>query len=577
MLTTWSPFFVAMLAGCGPSTAPNIKLVVEGVPPLRGLTEISVEVEGFTAEQIDFYIDSEAGEPLHFDVEAPFSWSLDTQSIADGEHIVVAVARSGELSLSARSTIKIRNRPNVVVVFVDDLDELQSPFLEAMPHTLERLAEAGLRFTQSFAPSPVCTPARAIALTGRYPHNTGVFDFTPPDGGHEVFRNTQEHDTIATRLQDGGYRNAYLGKYIYFAGDDDPTHVPPGWDEWFVVVRNQDAGFDYDANHNGQLVTYGSAPEDYQTDVLSGLARDFIVSTESDDDQPFMLFLAPAAPHVPLPPAPRHADHPWVDADLAAWPNFNEPDVSDKPTWLRDGMAELSLGHVYFNANDYRDRMGSLMALDDLIGDLFEELESTGELEQTVVFFASDNGYNFGAHRQMGKTVPYEESIRVPLFVAGRDIPVGTDARMVSHADFAPTILDLAGLPHHDLDGYSLVPLFSDDPTSWRTEQLLEYNSTGGGARGDHHTLQDVLDAMASGQTRVLVPSYRALRTENELFVEWYRGNVHEYELYDLAADPYQLDNLLATPAGELANAATTVALGARLAELMSCSGPSCR
>lgn len=565
------------VAGCyGSSQAPELQLTVDMAAPVRGSVVLTANPTGFVPVSVDFYLEAAHGTPAHTDVEAPFTWSLDTEGLEDGSHVVLAVASDGSDAVVGQTTLEVRNRPNIVIVYVDDLDGLQSPFLEAMPNTLALLAEQGLRFTRSFAPSPVCTPARAMTLTGRYPHNTGVFDITPPDGGHPPFAATQEDDTVATRLREAGYRNAFLGKYIAFY-NADPSHVPPGWDEWFAVYGNKYEGFNYDASHNGTVVSYGDAPEDYQTDVLSDLALEFIDSTEADDDQPFMIFLAPAAPHIPMPPAPRHQNHPWASGEIAPWPSFDEPDVSDKPMWIQDGMEPLGFGNAIVNILDYRDRMGSLMAVDDMIGALMQRLADTDELAQTVFFFASDNGYNLGAHRLLGKGVPYEEAVRVPLFVAGRDVRVGTEARMVNHTDIVPTFLDLAGAPHDDLDGYSMVPLFEGVAMPWREDQIFEFNGTFGGPRGSQDTYQDVLDTITSGVARIPVPSYRALRTQNQLYVQWYRGDVHEYELYDLMMDPFQLDNLLGTPEGAVQHADAVAVLQARLEALMVCSGPSCR
>lgn len=555
---------------------PGLLSVTADMPsPVRGVVTFRARPQNVAPTRVDFFLDSPDGPPVHSDERQPFTWTVDTETMAEGDHVVFAVAHAGETSVDDDLAFAVRNQPNIVFVFIDDLDELQSPYLEAMPNTLAEIADRGLRFTRAFAPTPLCDPGRAIALTGRYAHNTGVYDLTPPDGGHEPFRAGPEGDTVATALKTAGYRTAFLGKYL--GTDQDAAYVPPGWDEWFSILTNKYVGYDYDVSHNGERVSYGSAPEDYQTDVLSGIAADFIEASELEDDRPFFLMVAPAAPHVPIPPAPRHTDHPWVEADLPWWPSYDELDVSDKVTWLRDGVASFTLGVAVFNVVDYRRRMGALMAIDDMIGALVDVLEATGELENTVFFVSSDNGYNLGAHRLVGKQGPYEESVRIPLLVAGRDVRVGTETRMVNQTDFAPTFLDLAGVPHEDRDGHSLVPLLRGEPAPWRADQVFEYNATWGGQYGVCDTLDDVLAEIEGGNTRVMVPSYRALRTEDVLYVEWYRGAVHEYELFDLTSDPFQLENLLATDEGMQAHAATVATLQARLDALVTCAGEGCR
>ena len=166
---------------------------------------------------------------------------------------------------------------------------------------------------------------------------------------------------------------------------------------------------------------------------------------------------------------------------------------------------------------------------------------------------------------------------------AGRDVRAGVESRMVNQTDFAPTFLDLAGLEHGDLDGYSLVPLLGADAgvedgrIDWRSDQLLEYNGTWGGHLGLYDTFEDVRRALDRGERRMPVPSYRAIRTETKLYVRWYRGEEHEYELYDLEEDPHQLENLLGNEAGLYEYAAEAATLEARLRELEVCAGAGCR
>jgi arylsulfatase A-like enzyme len=178
---------------------------------------------------------------------------------------------------------------------------------------------------------------------------------------------------------------------------------------------------------------------------------------------------------------------------------------------------------------------------------------------------------------------PYEESSRVPFVVAGPGVRTGTDERFVLNNDLAPTLLDLAGLPTDDLDGRSLAPLFGSDDVTWRDDLLIQYHGT------YHplipvHTLEDVqrlvpdrANVPPDEHQLAFVPTYRALRNERWLYVEWYAGDEHEYELYDLRADPFQLTNVLASPAGQQEHESTREMLQTRLEELASCSGRSCR
>ncbi len=223
--------------------------------------------------------------------------------------------------------------------------------------------------------------------------------------------------------------------------------------------------------------------------------------------------------------------------------------------------------------------MGSLYAFDEMVRGIVETLGSIGELDNTYLVFTSDNGYNLGAHRLIGKQAPYDESMRVPLVIAGPGIEHGTDGHMIAHIGLAPTFLELAGVSiPPDVDGQSLVPLLhGEEPASWRTDLLGQY--AGPGVDG-----QDGIAAEAVGKATAVyldIPPWSGLRTARYLYVRWYdldrSPQVHEHELYDLNADPYQLTNLLATPAGKVQNAALVADLDTRLNELATCSGATCR
>jgi arylsulfatase A-like enzyme len=472
------------------------------------------------------------------------------------------------------STERSADQPNFVIVLLDDLDELVTPYWDALPKTRRLLAERGRTFSHAFAPTPTCCPARANTLTGRYSHNTGVVDNSAPDGGFRTFAGQAENDTVATRLQDAGYRTGFFGKYLNGYPDGEPEYVAPGWDEWFAFTAGFYDGYSYDVNHDGSIESYGEEPVDYQTDVLARQARDFVADV-ADDPRPFFLVVAPTAPHYPLPPARRHVDHPWTDAVAPRLPNFDEADVSDKSTWLREGVPRLDYGRLIFNDEDHRNRMGSLLAIDDMVAGLFEELEHRGERARTYVVLVSDNGVELGSHRLIGKATPYETSLRVPLVIAGPRVRAGVEDRFVLQIDLAPTILELAtGDTVDSMDGASILPLLEDRAEHWRTDFLAEFDNTE--FRSSLQTLSEVEVFIATGRITP-APTFRALRTEDYLFVRWYRTPPHEYELYDMAADPYQEQNLLATAAGAREWADVTDELEARLDELASCAAASCR
>jgi arylsulfatase A-like enzyme len=479
-------------------------------------------------------------------------------------------------------------RPNIVFILADDLDARISPFWDVMTLTRERLKNRGMTFSRAYTPTSICCAARAAILSGQYGWNTGVLTNGGELGGWDVFRNGgAEARAFPVALKNAGYRTVLIGKYLNGYDLEGTTTqpvlppVPPGWTEWYSPVDRAQAsytGYGYAMNENGTLVRYGSAPQDYFTDVVSRKAVKFIQDSDRiNDAAPLFMYVAPTAPHLPIPPAPRHANHPYVNALSPRVPNYDEPDVSDKPLWLTRTAQERSQKVATQNDEDYRKRMGSLYALDEMVASILDALAAAGELENTYVIFTSDNGYNLGAHRLIHKMAPYEESIQVPLVIAGPGIPAGaTQDAFALHVDFAPTFLQLAGLPASPLhDGKSLVPLLGGSvPAGWRTDFPGRYEG-GAAANGIGAELPDAVFSLGLA---VDLPSYRFVRNTRYLYVQWYDPEAPDiaHELYDLQRDPWQLDNLLATPAGRITYRTLADQMAARLATLTTCGGAGC-
>ncbi len=464
--------------------------------------------------------------------------------------VLLAVILNGS-SENTLSETAGADRPNIIFILTDDLDAQSMAF---MPKLKTLLSDQGVSFSNFFVSFSLCCPSRATILRGQYGHNTQILANGPPDGGFEKFRSLgHENSTIATWLQEAGYRTVLLGKYLNGYPDrGNPTYVPPGWSEWYGVLRGH--YFNYQINENGRIVSYGSRPQDYETDVLARKTIDFIQRT-AKEGKPFFVYLAPFAPHSPATPAPRHQDlFPNVKAPRT--PNFNEEDVSDKPAYIRNRppLTEKEIAKI---DEQHRKRLQSLQAVDEAIEALIEALEAVGQLDNTYIFFTTDNGFHLGNHRlATGKVAPYEEDIRVPLIVRGPGVPAGrTVEHLTGNVDLAPTWAELAGVKAPDfVDGRSLVPLLGSNPPSadnLRQAFLLENGN---------------LDRRSQG---LAIPPYRAIRTEDYLYVEY---NTGERELYDLNKDPYQLQNLSATADPNLLKQ-----LSSRLAELRSCAAASCR
>ena len=474
------------------------------------------------------------------------------------------------------------SRPNILFVLTDDLDAKLGT-LQYMPHLQQLMVSQGLMFNDFLIDTPLCCPSRSSFLRGQYVHNHQVYTNGPPLGGFDQFYQLQrENSTLATWLQQAGYRTALFGKYLNgYPYSDNRGYIPPGWTDWLSPVKGSPyKEFNYTLNDNGKFENHGQGQNDYMTDVLSQKADDFIRASASDS-RPFFLYLATYAPHEPAVPSPRDAN---LFANLTAprTPSFNEPDVSDKPPAMR-GDPLLTGAQIANLDQLYRDRVRSMQTVDEMLARLITTLQQTGQLDNTYIIFTSDNGYHLGQHRLMsGKGTAYEEDIVVPLLIRGPNVQAGAalDGYVSGNIDIAPTVTELAGVvPPSYVDGRSLVPLFSAQrpaQSDWRQGYLIEYYGAGSAESANsslasYNSLNQLLEPPDLDQflPAAATPNYLALRTPQYTYVEYQDGF---HELYDLKQDPYELNNIASTADPNL-----LTQFSAWLKALASCSGSSCR
>ena len=449
---------------------------------------------------------------------------------------------------------RLQKRPNIVVVMTDD----QENSLVGMRSVAKRLGAAGTTFANSYVSLPLCCPSRATFLTGQYAHNHGVlFNFGP--GTQTGYQFLDHASTLPVWLRRAKYKTALVGKYLNGYGIDDgiaertadAREIPPGWTEWYALTGGSDQyRHRYKLNENGKTRFYGDGPVNYQTDVLAAKAIDFI-KRRAPSPKPFFLWFTPTAPHGEAgrfpgatrdpTPALRHFGR-FEGAQAPRTPNFDEADVSDKPSFVQD-QDRLTPEQLADIEVRYRGRRESLLAVDDAVGRIVARLRKTGDLKRTYIVFTSDNGLQLGAHRLLFKEYLYEESLRVPLIVRGPGFPAGAvRSQLVTNADLAPTVLKLTKVrARHPIDGKSLLPLAAK-PSAGAGRELLFEN---------------------------YFPPAAGIRRGSWVYLEHGSG---ETELYDLAADPFQLQSLHASPA----HAALRAELDARLEQLRSCAGRTC-
>jgi N-acetylglucosamine-6-sulfatase len=374
-------------------------------------------------------------------------------------------------------------KPNILFLVADDQTYRSLP---AMRHLMSFPGGSWVNFTNAFANNSVCCPARATLFTGQYSHNHHVIN-------NETGANLDDTNTVATWLHKQGYANALLGKYLNgFPWGGDRTYMPPGWD-------------------------YFPQPKDgKRADLITNDAIRYLERTIS----PFFLYVSFNEPHTPARPDPEYVDADVYMPPLAA--NFNEADVLDKPKWVRR-LPILTPAQIDTIAIDRIGSHRELLSMDDGILALFNYLQSSGRLDTTVIVFVSDNGYSWGEHRWLKKPCTYEECIHVPLLIRYPGLEGNREeTRMVSHADIASTLAEIAGAtPELPQDGRSLVPLLENTADTWPTDVFLE---------------------TFAGPLK----SAQGIRSTDWKYVEYANG---DKELYDLIHDPYELENLAKKPA----------------------------
>src|SRR5918998_342900 len=445
------------------------------------------------------------------------------------------------------SSAKSQDRPNILLIVTDDLDD-ESDSIANMGSLRSLVADRGVTLNNAYVTQALCCPSRVSILRGQYPHNTRVDENNGGDY-QRFFSSGKEDDTFATWVQEAGYQTAYFGKYL---NGYNTQRVPEGWDRWFSDMgRSKLQNF----NDQGDEV-YLNPKKHHFEDVLRDEALAWLRGRD-DAPEPFLAVLSTHAPHSPATPARRHANL-FPGADLPRPESFNEKQVDDKNGWIKR-LEPLERGEIDEMETLYRNRLRVMEGVDEMLREVLSELRAQGELQNTYVFFTSDNGFHFGENRfHQGKQTSYEEDIAVPMIVSGPGVDAGAEGatrkHMVLNQDLAPTFAEIAGAETPPfVDGRSFLPVLgaSPPPTSkWRDAFLV--NSPATSATG-------WLEGM---------PKNLAVRTPGYEYIDYARG---KDELYDMTRDPHQVHSTHADPpAGVLAKMKT------KLADLRNCAAQTC-
>jgi arylsulfatase A-like enzyme len=442
-------------------------------------------------------------------------------------------------------------RPNIIFVMTDDQQSRQMscaghPILQTP--NMDRLANEGVRFENAFCTNSLCAPGRASVLTGCYSHVHGIRGNS--EKRDEIEALDPSLPTFPRLLRQAGYRTGLFGKW----------HIrqnPADFDEW-KVLPGQGVYFDPEFIENGER----KQEHGYATDLTTDYALDFL--RRSGDDKPFCLLYQHKAPHRPFTPAPRHAnlynDIEWpkpetYDDDYATRPLAKEAADMKFENSLAGDYDDLPRGLSAAAKKDWifnrfvKDHYRSVYGVDENLGQILEYLDVTGQAEDTVIIYTTDNGYFLGEHGWYDKRFMYEPSLRTPFLVRYPRLPLKghVEDRMVLNVDIAPTVLDLAGVDiPEQMQGESLAPLLrGDPPDDWRKSIFYAYYD-------NSWEMKDIppeerTDPSFKYFTAHRVSPHRGVRTERYKLIEYYKEDGY-WELFDLQEDPNELKNLYTEP-----------------------------
>jgi arylsulfatase A-like enzyme len=493
-------------------------------------------------------------------------------------------------------------KPNVLFIITDD--QRAEGTMDVMPNTRKwffdggtvngQQVAGGTEFGEAFATTPECCPSRSSIMTGRYAHNHGVRT-NPTDPGP---LNQIRDSTVQRYLKRAGYRTGLFGKYL---NGWDLNEDPPYFDQSGIFRGGWYGAYcPFYLKEKGQpVVTRGEAPQgtsphqfcvgDYSTSYVGQKAVDFIQQAESNDSRPWFLYLAPYAPHEPPIPESKYSVWNYPRSQLPAPqpnPAQSETDLSDKPSWVSGWSDKHQIFDQTHNGQLYEGlrtrELRTLKSVDDLVDNVMTKLLETGEDQDTLAVFISDNGFMWREHGDAdrerfvapgesqpigvgvsGKANPYTDSVKVPMFMRWPGKPLVrkgfTDQSLVGNVDLARTAMKVARISPNSaagepaMDGRTLI-----DPIGNRDRMLTEGWTDG-------------------------VPPWASIRTPAYHYIEYYLADVDDpgtpidesktvtfREFYDLVADPFELTNIYPPVSPSPAT------LAAKLAADRTCTGNGC-
>jgi arylsulfatase A-like enzyme len=433
------------------------------------------------------------------------------------------------------------SKMNIIFILADDHRYDAMGFMKKIPGletpAMDKMASEGAHISNAFVSTALCSPSRASILTGQYAHTHRVVDndaAMPPD-----------LKFFPQYLQQAGYQTAFMGKWHMGHADDMPQ---PGFDYW-LSFRGQGVYNDPVFNINGEKV---KQPEgSYTTDRLTDYAVEWLDSR--DQKKPFFLYLSHKGVHAEFYPAKRHEGK-YANIPIISPPSMyltatdssrtygtitapaTPVNYRDIPQWVRaqryswHGVDNMYHGTIPFD-QFYRRYLETLQAVDESIQRVMNWVREKGLEKNTMLVYMGDNGFSFGEHGLIDKRHAYEESMRVPLLVwaPGMVKPRSVVDQVIMNVDLAPSFLELAGVKKPEqMQGYSFIDVLKGKPQGWQRDKVF----------------YEYYWESAFPQT----PTTFAIRTSQYKYI-FYHGVWDINELYDLQADPYEMNNLVRNPA----------------------------
>lgn len=436
------------------------------------------------------------------------------------------------------------HRPNIVMILTDDhASQAISAYgstMNSTPH-IDEIAAEGVLLENCFATNALCSPSRASLLTGTYSHVNGVYTLvTPLDASQPTF---------ISQLRAAGYRTAVVGKWHM---GDGPGHDPEGFDYWDVIIEQGDYWHPEFLSDDGLRRVDG-----YATDVITDLALEWLERVHGEG--PWCILIWHKAPHRPWEPHPRHAD---MFTDPIPVPETFYDDYGNRSSSVRRALMRLTdnlnvddlkqsppegLDYEQLSAWKYQrymeDYLRCVQAIDENVGRVTGWLRSKEIYDDTLVVYASDQGFFLGEHGWFDKRLMFEESVRMPFILSyGRKLPRGAvNSDIITNVDFARFVLEAAGVePHEQMQGESY----------W--SRLLG-QSAEPAREGFYYRYWEHDDAFHHA------PAHYGYRTDRYKLIYYYNDGLGipgtgsyvyppEWELYDLTADPLERVNVFDDP-----------------------------